>query len=101
MSKAHVPDANDCENYLITKWQMRIGILAAILVPFASAMAAYYSTIGGIRQSVAGVRADVIEARLESERAFAKRADVETMRDKINTIASDVSEIKGYLKGRR
>lgn len=93
--------AGDCESYLLTKWQVRIGVVTAIAVPIVSALAAYFSTIGGINQSVASVRAEVIEAKLEGERAFAKKNDIETMREKINTIASDVSEIKGYLKARR
>lgn len=67
----------------IKRAHLFIAFIMGIMAPTVTGVSAYYKTINDIREE------------------YAKRSDIEKMKDKIDRIAEDVAEIKGALKARR
>lgn len=71
------------------KWFNYVAALGGVL---SALIAAWLSYTGAIRS------ADTSAFKLEIESKYANKTDVSAMSNKVDQIAIDVSEIKGYLK---
>lgn len=64
----------------IKKVHFFFGFILLVGTPVVSGMTTYYTTIGDIKAE------------------YAKRSDIEKIKDKIDRIAEDVAEIRGVLR---
>lgn len=75
----------------IRKIYLVIATAIAVGTPLISGLSAHYSAQAAVEQQINNVR-------YESAEKYADKNDMKDIRDKLETISSDVSEIKGYLK---
>lgn len=87
---APVPDGT----VLLKKVHLALGVLAAVItsliVPTVTVTLAY-------SRAKSDVEAKINDVQLQNVTTFAKAADVKEIRDKLEALRVDVSEIKGYL----
>ena len=76
---------------VLRKWQLILGIIVGIAIPIVSITGAYYKQKEEVEKRISKVE-------LDTERRFAKKEDVKTMDEKLNTLLTDVAAIKGYLQ---
>lgn len=79
------------ENTFLRKYQLIIAIVAGLLVPAVTGVAGYY-------RARSDFESKLTDMQLHDLNTFAKSQDVKDLTVKIDVIASDVSEIKGYLR---
>jgi hypothetical protein len=77
----------------LSRWQVILGGVFAIVVPVASAYTSYLQSVSDIKQEFAMLR-------LESERAYVKKDEMAKVGDKLEQISDQLSEIKGYIRAR-
>ena len=74
--------------------KLTLGLLLSLLTPAAAGVASYYKAMAAVNAEIAQIRAD-------ANSDFVKKEVLEVLRVKIDIIANDVSEIKGYLRPRQ
>lgn len=65
-------------------------MISAILVPMLTLEGSYHQAKAEIQQRISDVQ-------LQNAQTFATKSDVKAMSDKLDKIAADTSEIKGYM----
>lgn len=76
-----------------TKLTIPIHIVGTICLALASGVGAYYKAISDIRTELA-------TAKLEVERGFVRKGDMDDVKKKLSEIAEGVAEIRGRLPRR-
>lgn len=87
-------DENRLHVFNIKKAHVIIVLLGSIITPLLTGITAYHKSLASIGDEFHNIR-------LESERSFVKKDDFKSLNEKIDRIADDVAEIRGYMKRRR
>ena len=89
------------EMVLLRRWQVILALVFGIASPVVAISGAWYSRNEAVNEMVASVDKQLVDYKLEVEKRFVRRDEFEEMKKVLNTIVSDIGEIKGYLKGRK
>jgi len=99
----------ESEHIVLKKWQLRLGMIAAILIPVGSAIGAYYSKVSSVEAMIHAVdkkitmvsgsmSEELSKEKLYNSNTYVRQKDMKDLRTKLEKVAEDVGWIRGYLK---
>lgn len=80
----------EAETSFLKRYQLIVAILGGILIPTIAGVGGYYRANADMTQRIDKVQ-------LDNANTYAKTSDLKDLRDRLDKISSDVSEIKGFL----
>lgn len=78
----------------LTNAQVFVGLLFAFLTPSVAGVAAYYQTVGDIKNDIQTVRVD-------TERDYVRKEELKEVSQKLDKISEDLNKVLGYLERER
>lgn len=88
------------ETSFLYDWKLKLGILAAIVMPTVTATAAFYKLEARLNEKSFQTENRINKVELDVERNFADKRTVDDMHKDINKMQNDITEIKTLLKRR-
>lgn len=88
------------ENDLLKNWKLKLGLLAAIVIPTITATGAFYDVKAKIQEKDAAVAAKIADLELKSMKEFVDKDTVKEIQEDLKTLRTDVTEIKTLIKQR-
>lgn len=82
---------------LLKNWKLKLGLLAAIVVPSVTATGAFYDLKAKIVEKETAVHLRMNEIELTNQRNFADKDTIKEIRSDIKDMRSDISEIKTLI----
>lgn len=72
------------------KTKISLGVALGLLTP-----------VGAYHKAMSDMRVEIVNVRLERERDFVKKDDLQKLIEKVDKVAEDVAVMRGYLEGPR